>query len=791
MNTLEFKQILRGFKNNKLYSFITIFGLAVGMAFTILLFIYTQHELSYDRFNVNAARIYRINSIYYEESTSIYPICIGLKDSILQKQVPEIEEQLQIYDDSWSGLVEITVDNVRYKNIKLIYSDPNIHKLFDLKYLKGDPDKILINPNSIVIQKSTALKIFGTTDILGKNLMTNQSKNIFTITGVVEDFPANSHLKFDAIAPLVSTPFNIYNSGLELYTYVLFRDKTAIEKGIKKTISSYTEILNQLNRDRGFIVKSSCSLQKLADIHLKSDFQSPNGSNAAYKKVFIYLSLALVVLFVAIINFINLLTAQYESKTKEIGVQKAIGASRSHIIMNFLGKSIVFSFIALIIAAIFVEFLIPSFGQILNRDLVSTYRNSLYLIVGLPLLAIIVGLISGIYPALFISRLTPYIAIKGTISTKKGANWFSRLLVVFQFSIAIILITTLIVMNWQLKFMKNADLGFNTEKVIAITDLNSKVGSSFPVIKDALQNLPGIKSFGASMHLFGTTASGQKIDIAGEKPIKDFLINEYRIFPGFFETLGFKMLLGRSFDEKIQSDRKAVILNETAVKMLGLSNPLNTEIDFYNKLHVIGVVKDFHYYSLEDRIEPMMFTYYNDRIKNIMIKLTSDDTQTTLKEVESIINKFDPGYVLDYVVLNDSLRNRYGSHEKTEILSAYATILSLVLALLGLYALSMFMVQKRTKEIGIRKINGASRFQIIKILLSTYTHQVVVSFVIAAPIAYYVLNSWLNNFAYRIELTFIPFIVSGLLALGVALLTVFGQSWSVASKNPIESLRYE
>ena len=785
------KQIFRNIRRNKLNSFVTIFGLAIGMSFTILLFIYTIYELSYDRFNSNADRIYRINTIYYEDGTSIHPICIGLKDNKLKQQVPEIEEQLQIFDNSWSGLVEMTVNNIRFKNIKLIYSDSNIHKIFDLKYIIGNPDKALVNPNSVVLQKSIALKILGSIDVIGKTITTNQSDKIFTISGIIEDFPSNSHLKFDAIAPISSVPFNVYNSGLELNTYVLFRENVNFYESEQKTVTSYTQFLDQHNRERGFNIKSSCCLQKLTDIHLKSDFQSNKGYNIAYKKVFIYLSLALLVLIIAIINFINLLTAQYESKTKEIGVQKAIGASRNLIVKQFLFKSIVFSFIALIIAVIIVEFLIPTFSQILNLDLVESYRKSKYLIAILPILAVVVGLLSGLYPALFISRVAPNIAIKGEVVTKQGVNWFSKMLVVFQFTIAIVLITSIIVMNRQLSYVKNADLGFNGENVLVITDLNSSVSKSYGAIAQELQKIPEIISYGASMHLFGTVASGQKIDMLGEKPIKDFLINEYRVFPGFFETLGFKMIQGRPFDGNIQSDRMAVILNETAVKMLGLSDPLNAEIDFYKKLHVIGVVKDFHYYSFEDRIEPMMFTYYSDKVKNIMIKVNAKDAQKTLKEVESNIVKFDRGYVLDYKVLNDSLRNRYQAHQKTETLSAYATFLSLTLALLGLYALSMFMVQKRVKEIGIRKVNGASRFQIIKLLLMTYIRQVVIAFIIAAPLTYLVLGEWLSNFAYRIKLTPIPLVIAGLIALTVALITVASQTWKAVGKNPVESLKYE
>lgn len=790
MNFLNIKVILRGLKNNKFYSFIAIFGLAVGMSATILLFIYTQHELSYDCFNSKAKRIYRINSVFKEETTEIWPICIAFSDSAIQKQVPEIEEYLQIYDNSWSGAAELTKDNVRFKNIKLIYSSPNIHRVFDIKYLKGDPNAALLTPFSIVLTRSTAEKLFGTIDILGKNLLTSYSKNIFTVTGVVEDFPSNSHLSFDAIAPIESTPFNIYHGGMEVYTYVLFNDKASIEEGIRKTRDCYNKILVQRISEREEIKKVDSFLQKLTDIHLKSDFQSKNGYNAAYKKVFIYLSMALVVLLIAIINFINLLTVQYEGKAKEIGVQKAIGASRKHIIVSFMSRSVIFSFIALIIAVILVEFLIPSLGSILNRDLISTYRNNVFLIIGLPLLAIIVGLISGAYPALFISRFSPSLAIKG-IRNAKGTNRFTKALVVIQFAISIFLVTNLLVMNNQIAFMKNVDLGFNPENVVAIKSLNENVEKSYSSIKSALQKLPEIKSIGASFHLFGAVASGQKIDVLGDAPIKDFLINEYRIFPGFLETLGFRMIEGRPFDESINSDKQAIILNETAVRMLGLSKPLNADINFFGKMHVIGVVKDFHYYTLVDKIEPIMFTYYNSHLRNIVIKVPQEDLQAVLKKIEKIIKEYDSGYVMDYIVIDDFCRNRYGSQEQTETLSTYATILSLALALFGLYAMSMFIVQKRTKEIGIRKVNGATRFQIVKLLLMVYTRQVGVALIIAAPFAYFVLDSWLNNFAYKIKLTPIPFLVAGLMALAVAILTVVSQTWKAAGKNPVESLKYE
>ena len=549
---------------------------------------------------------------------------------------------------------------------------------------------------------------------------------------------------------------------------------------------SYSKLLSQ--HFKNYFKKTGCVLQKLTDIHLKSGFQDKGGFDADYKKVFIYLSLALVVLLTAIINFINLLTAQYEGKLN-IGIQKAIGGSRFQIIISFLTKSLIFSFISLIFAAFLVDMLIPKLGQIVNRDLISTYHNNLTLFVGLPLLAIIVGLISGIYPALFISKFSPDNLIKKNLSVTRS-SWFTKILVVMQFSIMIFLLVSLLVIKKQLIFMKNADLGINTEGVITVTDLNYNIGKSYSAIKNAMKSIPEIKFIGASSHLFGGSPSGQRIEIIGNDYKKEFSIKQYRVMPGFFETLGFKFISGRPFDENIKTDETAVVLNETAVRSFGMTDPFNYRILKNDTMHVIGVVKDFHFSSFEESIEPMMFTYDN-RMTYIELKLSSNDIHTVLPKVEKIIKDFDPAYLMDYVVLEDFCRNKYGSHEQMETLSTYAGIISLVLAMLGLYALTATMVQKRTKEIALRKINGATRMQIVKLLVSAYLPQVIIALMIAAPIGWYVMHDWLKNFAYKTELSWWIFLLTGLIALAIALITVCWQSWKAATINPVESLRFE
>jgi putative ABC transport system permease protein len=349
---------------------------------------------------------------------------------------------------------------------------------------------------------------------------------------------------------------------------------------------------------------------------------------------------------------------------------------------------------------------------------------------------------------------------------------------------------SLVLMKKQINFMKNADLGINAEGVITITDLTYNTEKSYPAIKNAMKSIPDIMSIGASSQLFGGSPSGQRIEIIGNDNKKEYPIKQYRVLPGFFETLGFKFLSGRPFDENIKTDETAVVLNETAVRTFGLTDPLNNRILKNDTLHVIGIVKDFHFSSFEESIEPMMFTYDN-RAAFIELKLASNNIHTIMPKVEKIIKDFDPAYLMNYVVLEDFCRNKYGSQEQMETLSTYAGIISLLLAILGLYALTAIVIQKRTKEIALRKINGATRIQVVKLLISAYLPHVIIAFIIAAPIGWIVMHGWLMNFAYKTDLSWWIFVLTGIIGLTIALLTVIWQSWKAATSDPVEYLRFE
>lgn len=438
-----------------------------------------------------------------------------------------------------------------------------------------------------------------------------------------------------------------------------------------------------------------------------------------------------------------------------------------------------------------VYILLPSFGKFVHVNYSYAHNVFYSLIIYSILLTIFVGLIAGSYPALLYSKISSSNSLKNKIISTLVRRKFNRILVVVQFSIMIFLVCCVFVMIKQIRFMNTADLGFNSEQVIAITDLNTNLGKSYPSIKSELENIPEIISVGGSFQLFGTTPSNRNIEFGLDGTQKVISIKEYRVFPGFFETLDLKFLTGRAFDESIKSDKNAIVINETAAKAFGLTNLLNSKISIKNNLNIIGIVKDVHYHSLDKVIEPLMFTYYSNSMKNIILKISDNHLINVLPKVEAIIKNYDSEYVIDYVFLDELFRLKYQSQERMEKIFEYSSILSIIIAMLGLYAMTIFLIQKRVKEIGIRKINGAKVFEILYLINLDLMRWITVAFVIACPIVYFTMNKWLSNFAYRTELSWWIYVLAGLSAFGIALITISWQSWQAASRNPVEALRNE
>ena len=780
----KLKLSFRSLAKDKLNSIINIFGLAVGMAAVILISLFVQHELSYDKFNSRYDRIHRLISQLGMESTQDHAINKRLNHEQFKENIPGLEEITQLYQ-GWE--CEIIYNEKRFFNFDLRFVDDNFNKVFDIDFLRGNPQETWKDPKSIVISEKTANIIFGNIDVVGTQVTLNGID--CTISGVTRNLPSNSHYDFEVLAPLKFIYPIDAKSGLEFHTYALTK-QTADEKTVlANTLKEYRKIIDGF-QENGY--KTGAYFQKLSDVHLHSKNLESITANGNFEIVLIYIFLAILILFIAVINFINIMTVKFEGKIKEIGMRKAIGATRWELIKLFVGNSILLASIALIFGLILAEVFLPHFKHLIHRNLILDYSNNLLLSLGVPLLAIFAGTISGVYPAIFISKPSPSSALNGGIKMN-GKNVLTKFLVIFQFTISIVLISTLYILNQQISYVKNADLGFNPKKVVAIENINAKINQSYFSIKEELVKLPMIQYVSASDHFPGGGTSGQAFTLLGqeENNVKSF--SSYRIQPDYFKTTGIDLIDGKSFKETGGFHQKGIIINESGVKFLNLDNVIGVNVEYQGDIQeIIGVVKDFHYQSLRSKVKPLMFTHNSfSMISDILIRYQGNNLPNVLEKVTQVIRKFDPGYVLNYTIIEDLCRNKYTSEEESIQLMGYTSIISLVLALLGLYALSLFMVQKRTKEIGIRKVTGASEWQITSLLFSTFIKWLAIAFVIAIPISYFIMQHWLEQFAYHISIGPLPFVFAGLITAIFALLVVGGQTWKAANQNPVDSLRSE
>lgn len=771
----------RGILKDKQNAVINILGLAVGMAAVILILLFVQHELSYDKFNSKYERIYRLTS---KIDNKEYGINLRLETNSFKNKLPEIEEVTQLYRSY--PIVEF--ESKRFTSLVQYYADPNFHKIFDLDFIYGEAETAFNQLNALVITEKTAQLIFGEINPLGKQILIDET--ISTIGGVVRNLPVTSHYHFDILIGMVSNLELETLGGLEFPTYILLKKGVDKKEALHKASELYNKIISK--KARAYGAEGSGKFEALTDIHLHSRVHNHLGYQGSFISVIILLSLALIILMIALINFINIMTVQYETKMAEIGLRKAIGANRKQLITQFLGNSFILTGIAFLLAIILSEIFLPSFNHLVNRKLTPDYINNIFCSLSLLLMIFFTGLISGIYPAFYISKFKASDILKGTINRNRGTSKLTKTLVIFQFTISIVLITNLMIIRQQLHHLENTKLGFHPEQVISIEGLSQRLIKSYPYIKDELLKNPRIISVSASDHYPGGGTSGQAFCLKGQDPNEQKGCDEYRVQPDYFKTLGIELISGRVFSEQIESDKNNIILNEKAAKMFSKTNLIGQEVIFdTDKCIIQGIVKDFNFESLRTNIKPLMFSYRSFTLNGILIKYSGHTLGNLKNEIEKILRKFDPIYNLNYQMIEDLNRNRYRSEKNSKKISTYASTLSILLALLGLYALTLSMVQKRTKEIGIRKVTGASVFQISSLFLGTFSKWIVIAFIIAIPLSWYSMSLWLEEFAYRINIGIAPFLIAGITTLLVACLTVGLQTWKAANRNSIESLRYE
>lgn len=790
-----FQKIFRNLSKNKAISLINLSGLVIGISSFILILLYVHQELTFDRFNEKFSRIFKVTIA--GNFNTIAPLAVIVKD-----KVPEIEKVVRVDDFMGGGKSPVlkVLNNNESKKIQvndIIYADSGFFDLFSYEVIQGSEKESLSKPNSIVLTRSTAIKLFGKDNPLGKDLEfigTGETpKLVYTVTAIIKDIPDNSSLKFNGIVSF-NTLKSIQPGGIDVdedfgnwtyVTYALMRKSCSVNDLTEKANNTW---FSSISKKFGVDIKSADVKENvLSFIPLKDvNFYKNN------KLSFIYLILfvGIIIIVIAIINFVNISIAKASLRTKEIGIRKISGSGRFALIRQFIGETIVLTLVATILALTIVYFLLPVFNYITGKAITFNFllypKVIMFFISG----SILIGIIAGLYPALYLSSFRPIAIIKNEKTPGHKNSLLTQSLIVFQFVISIALVISTIIISRQVKHMRTGDLGFDDRNIITCT-LTKSVKNKYDVFKQALLQNPNIVNVAASS---GAGLSEQfhmsfSEEINGNKKTYYGMI----VDPDFIKTIGFNIVEGRDFSWDLESDKnKAVILNETAVRNFGLKDPIGFEIKVLNyKARVIGVIRDFHNESFRSGISPLVMWYVPGYIYNLSIRMNGHNMPGTIKYIKEQWEKFAPDIPFEYQFLDKKYDALYKDEDKLSLVIGYFSIVAILIACLGLFGLVSFITQNRTKEIGIRKVNGAKITEILTMLNIDFVKWVLLAFAFASPIAWYAMRKWLEGFAYKTELSWWIFALSGLLTLSVALLTVSWQSWRAATRNPVEALRYE
>jgi len=777
------KVALRKIRRHKGYSFINISGLAIGMACCFLVFLWVLDELSFDRFHSNAKEIYRI--LHNPRGTDIYnPYGSGPLGPALKADYPEIINFTRSFGETNAPL--------KYKdqvfNGKVRGVDNSFFEIFTFPFIKGDPKNCLSEPHSIVLTEKMAAKLFHEEDPLGKTVGFEWWVGWFDlkVTGVIQDIPSNTHIRFDYLLPFEFVTWSgmtIEDWDVVAYqTYVLLpknADPSAIQEKIAGTVkrhfpeSPYTLHLEPLTR-----------------IHLHN---FTGGGAITY--VYIFSIIGALILCIACINFMNLSTARSMERAREVGMRKVVGSTRAQLVKQFLGESIFLSLISFILAVILVHAFLPSVNNIVGKQLMLSFSGSpLFIFLGV---AFLTGIISGSYPAVFLSSFRPVSTLKGSVKSSSQNIRLRKLLVIGQFVVSIALITGTIIIYQQLVYMRNTDMGINKEHVINM-ELRGDLRSKYHTIKSELLRNPDITVVCATNGSFSSRVGSDKFGWEGKPEDKRIFMSIHSVDYDYQKIFDIKMAQGRYFSRDYPTDRSdGIIVNETAAKIMGMESPIgqrmSCSIPFSSQKSgtIVGVAKDFHFRSLHEKIDPLVLVIAPGWFMDVYIRMKPENVPETLGFIEKTIKKFAPDFPFEYSFLDEDIDNLYKTEQRIGNLVRYGTFLAIFIACLGLFGLASFTAEKRTKEIGIRKVLGASISGIVLLLTKEFTKWVILANLIAWPIAYFVMSGWLQNFAYHINIGIWMFLLSAALALVTALITTSFHAVKTAASNPVDSLRYE
>jgi putative ABC transport system permease protein len=801
------KVALRNLVKYKSYSFINIVGLAIGLACSILIAMFVFDELSYDKFHEKAYQIYRV-SLHGRLADNEFdvPSTCGPLASTLVNDYPEVLQATRVLGKR-SRLVNY--EDKHFNEEEIIFADSNFFDVFTFPFIQGNPNTVLSQTNSIVITEKTAKKYFGNENPMDKLLRFDDDTTYFQITGIIKNLPNNSHFHFDFVVSFYGTDQlqdKMWGSNY-LYTYIVLQKDfppaqlenkfpALLEKYVGPEIEQFMGISFKEFLERGN--KYGFALQPLLDIHLYSDLEGDIEPQGDITYVYIFSVVAVFILLIACINFMNLTTARSASRATEVGVRKVAGSSKSQLIGQFLYESILLSGLAFIFAIVIVSLSLPFFNNITGKEFSVSYFNDPIIILTLLGIAIIVGIIAGSYPAFVLASLKPVVVLKGKIAKGMKSGLLRSILVVFQFSISIIVfIATFIVYN-QLFYIQNKKLGFEKEHVLVIHRVGA-LGNQKEAFKQDLLKYPDIISVTHSNTLPGRGLSFNGYQLEGDPEGKVYILGVYQVDFDFTETLKLEMAEGRFFSSKISSDSSAVIINETAVKNLGLKEPLGKRIIHPGETleesefnPIIGVVKDLNFQTLHLEIRPMIIELISESSGGfISVKIKPENIQSTINRVKHNWEDFVSKQPFEYSFLDEDFENLYEAEQRSGKVFIIFSILAIFIACLGLFGLVSLSVSQRTKEIGIRKVLGSSILKIFLLLSKENIKLVIIASIIACPIAYFFVINWLQNFYYRVSINPLIFIFTVVIISIIAIVTISYHAITAATKNPAESLRYE
>ena len=790
------KVAFRNLIKNKSLSFINILGLAISIAVCFLITLFILHETSYDKFHHNYEDLYRvtikgqITGQPIEYAVSMVPLPTALK-----AEFPDVEAAAGVFPRQAKQLMSF--EDKQFFETSLFKASAEFFDVFDYELLRGSKETVLSEPGSIVLTETLAEKYFGSADPVGETISLNETEE-YTVSGVCADLPTNSHIKFNAVIQVPVMEDIEQNWGsFSAHNYIRLKEGVDPEIFEDKIKNLAMEKMGITLEETG--MEFLLFLEPVKDIHLYSNLSYNLGNNGSITYVYVFSIIALFILIIAYINFINLTTAHHTIRAKEIGVRKIVGANKSKLISQFLLESIILTLISMFFAFGLIELLQPTFNKLIGIELgFSLVAHWKYLVIGVSFM-VFMAILSGLYPAIYLASFNPVSVIKGSVAGNKKSI-FRNMLVVFQFIISIALISSTGIIYKQLQHFQNKKLGFDKNHVVILPLRSEETIEKAEILKEQFRNINGVSNTCVSSNYPGAGASqGHGFFPEGHSEDQPWLMKTMNIDADFVETFKLNILAGRNFDAANEVEGRNILVNETLVKKVGWEDPVGKtfkdpfirENEEMIPITIIGVLEDFHVNPLRDKIEPMVL-YYNPPNRNfISIRLEPGNVFNILDNIEKMWKEMHPGMPFDYIFLNEHFNSIHHTERNLAITFMYFTVLAILIACLGLFGLASYATERRIKEIGVRKVLGSTVGEIVLLLSKDFSKLVILANIVAWPIAWYGMNKWLQNFAYRTEIGYEVFIFSGLIALIIALITVSFRTIKAANSNPVKALKYE